>query len=222
MQPSSVSPGLALRTIETDADIADGVAALAVLDPRLKPIIDVAGHVPLRRSEGGFRGLARIIVAQQISRSAAEAIWSRFDAHLGDFRPQDVRLASEDDLRACGLSRPKIRTLKAIASACDSHFKIERLAGLPVDEAIGSLTGLYGVGPWTAEVYLLFCLGHADIFPAGDLALMVAVGDAFGFKERPDEKTLRAIAEHWAPWRGVAARLFWRYYAVTRRDATPG
>ena len=88
-------------------------------------------------------------------------------------------------------------------------------------QAIRTLTALHGIGPWTAEVYLLFCLGHADIFPAGDLALMAAVGDAFGHDDRPDEKTVRAIAEKWSPWRGVAARLFWRYYAVTRRDATP-
>lgn len=211
-----------MPTIETDADIADGLVGLAERDPRLKPVIDIAGPVPLRRTQSGFGGLARIIVSQQISRNAAEAIWGRFDARLGDFCPRDVLAASEDDLRACGLSRPKIRTLRAIADACASHFDIDALADLPSEEVIKSLTGLYGVGPWTAEVYSLFCLGHADIFPAGDLALMIAVGDALGFRERPDERTIRAIAEQWSPWRGVAARLFWRYYAVTRRDATPG
>jgi DNA-3-methyladenine glycosylase II len=211
-----------LRTIDSQNDIAEGLAALAAIDPRLVPIIDKAGDLPLRRSEAGFRGLARIIVAQQISRAAAEAIWDRFCASLGDLRPHDVLAAADEDLRACGLSRPKIRTLKAIAGACDTHFGLDRLAGIPADNAIASLTELHGVGPWTAEVYLLFCLGYADIFPAGDLALMTAVGDAFGHDERPDERTVRAIAERWSPWRGVAARLFWRYYAVTRRDATPG
>ena len=201
--------------------MAEGLAALTAIDPRIRPIIDVAGPVPLRRTEAGFRGLARIILSQQISRSAADAIWLRFSSGLGDFGPQDVLAAADEDLRACGLSRPKIKTLKAIAGACDDHFDIDRLAELPAEKAIASLTALYGVGPWTAEVYCLFCLGHADIFPAGDLALMIAVGDAFGHEARPDEKTVRAIAGQWSPWRGVAARLFWRYYAVTRRDATP-
>ena len=210
-----------MRTIETEADISEGLAALAKLDTRLKPVIDLAGNVPLRRSQGGFKGLARIIVSQQISRSAAEAIWGRFEERLDTVSTDGVLAAADDDLRACGLSRPKIRTLKAIADACASAFDLDRLAELPADDAIKALIGLYGVGPWTAEVYLLFCLGHADIFPAGDLALMVAVGDAFGHEERLDENAVREIAEQWSPWRGVAARLFWRYYAVTRRDATP-
>lgn len=210
-----------MRTIDTDADIAEGLAALADIDPRLVPVIDQSRPVPLRRTQGGFHGLAHIIVSQQISRSAAEAIWARFAAHIGEICPQGVRGVSDNDLRACGLSRPKIRTLRAIAGACEGGFDLDHLAGLPADEAIGKMTELHGIGPWTAEVYLLFCLGHADIFPAGDLALMAAVGDAFGHETRPDEKSVRTIAAQWSPWRGVAARLFWRYYALTRRDATP-
>jgi DNA-3-methyladenine glycosylase II len=132
-----------------------------------------------------------------------------------------VLAATEDDLRDCGLSRPKIRTLRAIAGACRDGFDLDHLATLPAEDAIRTMTTLHGVGPWTAEVYLLFCLGHADIFPAGDLALIVAVGDAFGHAERPSEKAVREIAAAWSPWRGVAARLFWSYYAATRREAAP-
>lgn len=212
---------MSLRTIETDADIADGLAALGKSDPRLAPVIERAGPVPLRRSAPGFEGLAKIIVAQQISKAAAESIWTRFDDHLDSVSPQAVIGATEDGLRACGLSRPKVRTLRAIAGACRDGFDLDQLASLPADDAIKAMTALHGVGPWTAEVYLLFCLGHADIFPAGDLALMVAVGDALGHEERPDEKSVRATAEVWSPWRGVAARLFWSYYAATRREATP-
>lgn len=212
---------MTLRTIETDADIAEGLAALAACDARLEPIIAQSRPVPLRRTAGGFAGLAQIIVSQQISKSAAAAIWARTSDHLQTIAPETMLAASDEDFRACGLSRPKMRTLRAIAEACDGGFDLDGLAALPADEAIAKMTGLHGVGRWTAEVYLLFCLGHADIFPAGDLALVVAVGDAFGHETRPDEKTVRAIARQWSPWRGVAARLFWRYYAVTRRDATP-
>jgi len=213
--------GLSRRTIDTETDIAEGLEALAKKDPRLVPVIKRAGPVPLRRSEAGFEGLAKIIVAQQISKAAAESIWNRFDAHLETVSPQALIKASDDDLRVCGLSRPKVRTLRAIAGACDDGFDLDALAHLPARDAIKAMTALHGIGPWTAEVYLLFCLGHADIFPAGDLALMVAVGDALDHAERPDEKTVRAIAQDWSPWRGVAARLFWSYYAATRRDATP-
>ncbi len=141
-----------MRTIETEADITEGLAALAKLDTRLKPVIDLAGNVPLRRSEGGFKGLARIIVSQQISRSAAEAIWGRFEERLDTISTDAVLAATDDDLRACGLSRPKIRTLRAIAGACAREFDLSRLAELPADDATKALIGLYGVGPWTAEV----------------------------------------------------------------------
>jgi DNA-3-methyladenine glycosylase II len=210
-----------LRTIDTDADIDEGLAALAASDSRLVPIIKQSRPVPLRRSEGGIRGLSQIIVSQQISKAAAASIWARTIDHLSAISPDTLLAASDDDFRACGLSRPKVRTLRAIAQACDTDFDLDGLAAMPADQAVRKMTELHGVGRWTAEVYLLFCLGHADIFPAGDLALVVAVGDAFGHDRRPDEKTVRTIAEQWSPWRGVAARLFWRYYALTRKDATP-
>ena len=211
-----------LRTINSDADIDEGLAALAACDPRLAPIIEQSRPVPLRRTEGGFHGLAQIIVSQQISKTAAASIWARTTDQLKAISPETALAATDDDFRGCGLSRPKVRTLRAVAAACDAGFDLDGLAALPAEDAIEAMKCLHGIGPWTAEVYLLFCLGHADIFPAGDLALMAAVGDAFGHAERPDEKTVRAIAGNWSPWRGVAARLFWRYYAVTRRDATPG
>lgn len=220
-EPQQTRTGRSLHAIETDADIAEGLAALAASDPRLLPVIERAGPVPLRRSEPGFRGLANIIVAQQISKAAAASIWARFETGLGTVSQDSVLAATEADLRDCGLSRPKIRTLRAIAAACREGFDLDRLATLPAEDAIRTMTTLHGVGPWTAEVYLLFCLGHADIFPAGDLALIVAVGDALGHAERPDEKAVREIASAWSPWRGVAARLFWSYYAATRREAAP-
>jgi len=210
-----------MRRIDDHDDIRAGLRALQKADPRLAGVVAVAGEVPLRRREGGFCGIADIIVAQQLSKAAADSIWSRFAAAVDPVCPDGVLAAGEDSLRACGLSRGKIRTLRKLAEACRNGFDFDALPALPAEEAIAAMTALHGVGPWTAEVYLLFCCGHADIFPAGDIALQNAVRDAFDLAERPAEKALRDIAVLWSPWRGVAARLFWRYYAVTRRDATP-
>ncbi len=210
-----------MRCIDDLDDICAGLQALQKADPRLASVIEVAGEVPLRRREGGYRGIAAIVVAQQLSKAAADTIWSRLAQAVDPVCPKGVLCASEEILRRCGLSRGKIRTLQKLAVACNDGFDFDALPDLPAAEAISAMTSLHGVGPWTAEVYLLFCCGHADIFPAGDVALQNAVRDAFGLAERPVEKALRDIASPWSPWRGVAARLFWRYYAVTKRDATP-
>ncbi len=207
--------------IEDHDDVRAGLKALQKADPRLAAVIEIAGEVPLRRGEGGYRGIADIIVAQQLSKAAAGTIWSRFAQAVDPVCPEGVLCASEETLRGCGLSRGKIRTLQKLAEACNAGFDFDVLPRLPAEEAIAAMTSLHGIGPWTAEVYLLFCVGHADIFPAGDIALQNAVRDAFDMPERPAEKALREIAATWSPWRGVAARLFWRYYAVTKRDATP-
>jgi DNA-3-methyladenine glycosylase II len=130
-----------------------------------------------------------------------------------------IEAASDGALRAPGLSAAKIRTLRAAAVACRDGLDLDGLANLPAEEAHRRLTSVKGVGPWTADIYLLFCLGHADIFPAGDLALRKAVADAFGRPAPLPVDEIADIAAIWAPWRGVAARLFWAYYRV-RRDRT--
>lgn len=206
-----------MRLIQDADDIAEALTALLAADPRLAPVLAVAGQVPLRRRPGGFAGLARIITAQQISDAAADAIWARLTAAIEPLTPVALISAGEETLKAAGLSRPKIRTLAGIAEACCDGFDPERLAELPPDEAIAAMVTLHGVGRWTAEIYLLFCCGHPDIFPAGDLALQNAVAMAFGRDERPKEAELRAIAEVWSPWRAVAARLLWAYYRARRR-----
>ena len=211
-----------MRRIESDEDVAAGLAELTRIDPRLAPVVAIAGPVPLRRRPPGFEGLARIVVAQQVSTQAATSIWNRFEATLGG-RVDAAAIAAHDDetLRGAGLSRPKVVTLRAITAAVTGGLDLEAAAVAPVAEATEKLTAVKGIGPWTAEVFLLFCAGHPDVWPGGDLALRNAVGDAFGLGERPDEAACRAIAEAWAPWRGVAARLFWAYYAA-RRDGREG
>ena len=211
-----------MRVIETDADIDEGLAWLARRDRRLRKVIKVAGPVPLRRRSAGFVGLSHIVVAQQLSVASAAAIWSRLEAALPDFAAAAMLAARDDDLRAAGLSGPKIRTLRAVAAACRDGLDLDRLASLPGEEAHRRLTEIKGIGPWTADIYLLFCLGHADIFPAGDLALRNAVADALERDAPIPVDELTSMAERWSPWRGVAARLFWAYYRVTRqRVAVP-
>ena len=131
-------------------------------------------------------------------------------------------IAHDDEvLRGAGLSLPKVRALRSIAAAVTEGLDLEATADAPVAEAVERLISVKGIGPWTAEVFLLFCAGHPDVWPGGDLALRAAVADALALGERPDERLCRDIAAAWAPWRGVAARLFWAYYAA-RRDGRDG
>jgi DNA-3-methyladenine glycosylase II len=206
-----------MHVIENQADIAAGLAFLARRDRRLRKVMRLAGPVPLRRRPGGFPGLARIIVGQQLSTASAEAIWSRFERDFPAASPAALAAADETALRAVGLSRPKIRALKAAAAACRDGLDLDGLAALPAAEAHARLTLVKGVGPWTADIYLLFCLGHADIFPAGDLALRNAVAAAFGLALPVATEDIAAVAAAWSPWRGVAARLFWAYYRAARQ-----
>ena len=209
--------------IHTEADLDAGLARLIAADPRLSAIVARGGRPPLRRRAGGFAGLASIIVSQQLSVASAAAIWGRLSKAFDPFQPGAVRKARRTTLQRAGLSAPKIRTLKAIATAIDKGaIDLDGLVSLDADEAHKRLTALHGIGPWTADIYLLFCLGHADAWPAGDLALQEAARLAFGLKSRPTAKEMGPLAEIWRPWRGVAARVLWTYYrALKRREGAP-
>ena len=209
--------------IRSDADIEAALLALQEADPRLGAVLAVAGTVPLRRGAQGLRGLLGTIVAQQVSRASADAIFARLAAELDLDDAAALRLAPDEALRRAGLSRPKMRTVRAIAEAvaCGT-LDFDRLERLDAAGAIAEMTAVHGIGRWTAECHLLFAMGHPDVFPASDLALQIAVAHAFGLPERPREKPLAALAERWSPHRATAARLFWSYYhAITRRDAAP-
>lgn len=213
-----------MRRIDHADDIGDGLAALLKADRRLKPVARIAGAVPLRRSPPGFGSLAAIVTAQQVSKAAADTIHGRLLRLVDPLTPQRLVEAGEEAMRAAGLSRPKQRTLLAVSQAVLSgDLDLDGACHYPADEAIAHLTAVHGIGAWTAEIYLLFCAGHPDIFPARDVALQAAVANALGLEERPGEKELARIAESWTPWRGVAARLFWAYYANMKgRDAGTG
>ena len=211
------------RRIDTEADIAAGLDALVAADPRLAEVAAVAGTLPLRRRPGGFAGIAGIVVSQQLSTASAGAIWGRLAAAYDPFTPQSLIKARADRLGRLGLSRPKIRALKEIARAiAGGVLDCEALPDMSADAAHQALCAIHGIGPWTADIYLLFCLGHPDAWPAGDLALQEAARLAFELPARPNVKQIIALAEPWRPWRGVAARLLWAYYrAIKQRDAVP-
>ncbi|MDV4159105.1 MULTISPECIES: DNA-3-methyladenine glycosylase family protein [Rhizobium] len=212
-----------VQIIRNDDDVRHGLEALLRLDPRLAPVVTEAGPIPLRLREPGFAGLAHIIVSQMVSRASAEAIWRRMLPVDGSLTAEGYALLHTEAWREFGLSRAKAETLSRIADAVASgRLDLSGLCLKPPGEALGELTALKGVGPWTAEVYLMFCGGHADVFPAGDVALQNAVGAAFGLAARPQAKALAELSEVWSPWRSVAARLFWAYYATKmRRDMVP-
>ena len=206
------------QIIETPAHIAAALEALRMLDPALIPVIEAAGAaVPLRRREPGFEGLARIVVSQQLSVASAAAIWRRFEAAFPCDDQMRILKAGDADLRSCGLSAPKIRTLRALASAVvEEGLDLEAIGALPAEAVSGRLTAIVGIGPWTADIFMMFCLGHADAFAPGDLALQEAARIAFRMRKRPDAGKLAIRARKWRPHRAVAARLLWEYYRVVK------
>lgn len=205
------------------ADIEEGIAALRHADPRLEPVIACAGDVPLRRTEAGFSGLAHIVVSQMVSLASADAIWRRMKTGMTDITAEHFLSLDEARLSSFGLSNAKKTTLLSLAATVASgELDLAGITRLEASIAMQKLTALKGIGPWTAEVYLMFCGGHADIFPTGDVALQAAVRHAFALDVRPGKAELTERAHIWSPWRSVAARLFWAYYAsVTRRSALP-
>jgi DNA-3-methyladenine glycosylase II len=200
--------------IADEATLNEAAERLRAKDPELvERLIAVGGRPPLRRREPGFAGLAAIIVSQQVSTASATAIFGRLEARIVPLEAARLAETTEDDLRACGLSTAKVRTLRAAAAAIlEGALDLAGLAALEAEDAHKALVAVKGVGPWTADIFLLFCLGHPDAFPAGDLALQEAAKLALNLKRRPDASRLQRIAERWRPWRGVAARMLWAYY----------
>ena len=200
------------RIIETEACVAEGAAWLAAGEPRFALALEQTGPLPLRRREDGFRALLSAIVSQQVSVASANAIWGRLEG-AGFCDPAAMAAASEEALRAVGMSRQKARYGQALARA---EIDFSLLRDLPDEEVVAVLTAVPGIGRWTAEIYAMFALGRADVFAPADLALQEAARMLFGLDVRPTEKALRAMAEAWSPWRAVAARLLWAYYRVAK------
>jgi DNA-3-methyladenine glycosylase II len=204
--------------LNTQADLEDAMHALLRQDPRLKPVFELTGMPALRRREPGFMGLAHIVTGQQLSTASAGAIWGRLTAAFDPFHPESLRKARAERLGRLGLSAAKIKTLKNIArELANERLNLDVLANEDADAAHNTLTALHGVGPWTADVYLLFCLGHGDAWPAGDIAIQEAVKIGLGLKTRPTPKEMAPLGEPWRPLRGAAAHLWWSYYRVLKK-----
>ena len=198
---------------QSAAAIKDGLDHVAALEPLIGAAIVRAGYPEPRIRSTGYVTLLRTIVGQQVSVAAAASVWNKLAALLGDDIPPEALLAAHfDDLRACGFSRQKQGYARSL---CELVVSGElNLDALPADdeEAIAELTRIKGIGRWSAEIYLLFAEGRADIWPAGDLAVQAGQAKLLGLDERPDEKATRLLAEPWRPHRGAAAIFTWHCY----------
>lgn len=209
-------PG-AYPALRNDDDLAAAISRLTRKCRYMRTVYARTGQPPLRDYPANLEGLAKIVVGQQLSAASAAAIWGRVALAIQPFRAEQLLRRNEGSLRKLGLSAGKIRTLRAIATAvAGKELQFARLNKLPDQDIHTALTALHGVGPWTADIYILFALRRADAFPAGDLALQIAVQKLFALETRPSAATLGEIAQRWQPWRGAAARLLWADYALFR------
>jgi DNA-3-methyladenine glycosylase II len=201
------------RVIASHEDVECGVGYLVAHEPRFARVVDSHGIPPVRLVENNLPSLLNIITEQLISLKAAAAIWLRIEAHLHPFEPAKILATSHDELKQLGLSGAKARCFQAISTAVHrGELNFQSLTEMPDEAAQAVLLALPGIGPWTADIYMLAALGRADICPSGDLALQVAAQDLFALNARPSPKEFLALAESWRPWRSVAARLLWSHY----------
>ncbi len=207
-------------TLNDELALAAGARALSEQCTIMRRIHARVGTPPLRDFSADFKGLAKIVTGQQLSAQSAAAIWARVAAAIVPFEARTILARNDAGLAALGLSTAKVRTLKAIATAINSEgLDIPGLSSAADTVVIDRLTALHGVGPWTADIYLLFALRRADAFAAGDLALQIAAQHHFKLEARPTAAELTKLAERWRPWRAVAARLLWADYGAEKSDA---
>jgi DNA-3-methyladenine glycosylase II len=207
--------------ISSAQQLDDAIKALIAADARLDAVVarlkDKPKFVPRRKH--GFEALVDIVVSQQLSVAAADTIFGRVKAKVVPFNPATLLATQAEVLRACGLSAPKQRHMKSIASAIlDGSLDLKRVRKMHDDDARAHLTAVKGIGPWTADIYLMGSLGRADIWPVGDVALQAAIARALKLRKRPNEKGMEKISRNWKPWRTIAARLFWMHEDGIRKE----
>jgi DNA-3-methyladenine glycosylase II len=196
------------------------VTELLAADKRLHPVAERVGAMPHRsRREEGFEALVSIVVSQQLSVAAADTIFGRVKARVTPFAPERILAAEAGTLRACGLSAPKQKHMKTIASAIlDGSLDLDAVRVMHDEEARAHLTAVKGIGPWTADIYLMASLGRADIWPVGDVGLQAAIQRALKLTKRPNEKQMEKLSKAWRPWRTVVARMLWIHEDGIRRE----
>ncbi len=219
-RPARLRTGLSSRLASRHAPLEGrrlkrGLVALAQVDPDLEVAIAAVGALPVRSRDPGFGTLLNIIMAQQLSTASAGAIWNRLEAAVDPMTPEVLLRIHPRRLRTIGLSKQKALYARELAKALErGEPDLATLHELTDEEAIAALTQVKGIGRWTAEIYLLFALGRADVMPADDLALQIAAQRIKRLPTRPSGRELRGIAEAWQPWRSVAARVLWHYYRI--------
>lgn len=207
-----------IRTLETPSQLQSDIKELISIEPRFEKVYQQVGLPDLRRNAGGFKQLMRAMVGQQLSVAAATSIWSKFEA-ASLTSPDAIMHAEDETLRQQGLSRQKIRYLRSLV---EHNIDFEALQHLPDTEVIKSLTAVTGIGNWTAEMYLLFSLGRADVLAVDDLAIKVGAMDLLQLEARPTPKQLKLLSEPWSPYRSAASLLLWSHYGWLKdRDAVP-
>ncbi|MGN6516113.1 MAG: DNA-3-methyladenine glycosylase family protein [Rhizomicrobium sp.] len=206
--------------ISSAADQEAAIAALLAADGRFHPVLARTGHPPFRpRRRHGFEALVDIVVSQQLSIAAADTIFGRVKEKVSPFTPEKLLATDATVLRACGLSAPKQKHMKSIATAIlDGSLDLKRIRAMHDDDARAHLIAVKGIGPWTADIYLMSSLGRADIWPVADVGLQAAITRALKLKKRPNEKYMERLSKNWRPWRTVAARLFWMHEDGIRKE----
>jgi DNA-3-methyladenine glycosylase II len=206
--------------IASKAQLDEAVARLLAADKRLHPIVKRVGPLPHRkRREEGFEALVSIVVNQQLSVAAADTIFGRVKAKVAPFTPEQLLATESEVLRACGLSGPKQKHMKSIASAIvDGTLDLKRVRTMHDDDARAHLIAVKGIGPWTADIYLMSSLGRADIWPVADVGLQAAIYRALNLRKRPNEKQMERLSKDWRPWRTIVARMLWIHEDGIRRE----
>ncbi len=201
--------------MKTKKSIETGLSDLSKIDPRIKLLWNNVGTPLARARKQGYKELLRIIIGQQLSTQAAASIWKRLEQADVFLDKSNIFLRSDEELRGFGLSRQKIKYCKSLIDSINKGtLRLDCLDQLSDEEIINILVQQKGIGRWSAEVYLLFAIGRADIMPADDLALLKSAGYHFGDGKRWTSEKLRNEAERWSPWRSAVARLLWHAYNV--------
>lgn len=224
--PMTTDSNAARQAPADDAELDRMLDALGAADPDLARARAASGALPDRTRPATLASLTKIVVQQQVSLASADAIWGRFEAAVlqggAPFTADAVLALGEAEMRAAGLSRPKAAYCRNLAAAvADGDLDLAGLARLDDEAALEALTRIKGIGRWTAEIFMMFAHGRVDLWPAHDVALQVAVQQLKALEERPSWRRMDTIAEPWRPWRGVAARLLWRYYRVIKDRPDP-
>ena len=202
-----------MQIYKNQKDLTTALTYLSAKDENLAVAFHKYGTPPLREKTRGFAGLAQILISQQVSTAAAASIFSRFEAAMGGLEPENLLALDEATLSGCGLSRPKQRYLRILSETVMSGaLDFKKLDRADNETIYDTLVAITGIGPWTAQCYLLFALRRADMFPAGDLALQHGVRMMYGMDYKPSAEALADFAQRWQPYRGAAARLLWSYY----------